>query len=149
MKFAANPQIMASTTLNVDWGGKLIYTNADGSKYIVDNPGYAVTSVDVSAGARYRYDGNWTMYTGLAYLGKGRTRNPSERGQSNSALINTVGVNYDFKNGLQLYGSAGMVHYGRRGLAPVSVPSNSAFTNVDSRISTHGNWFGVGAVYVF
>ncbi len=134
---------------NVDWGGRLVYTNADGSKYLVDNPGYPVTSLDLSGGARYRLTENWIVHTGVAYLGKGHTKNPSERGQGNSALINTVGVNYDFKNGLQVYGSAGMVNYGRLGLAPISVPSNSAFTNVDSRISKRGNWFGVGAVYVF
>ena len=134
---------------NVDWNGQLIYTNADGSKYVVNNPGYPVYSVDVSAGARYRLGGDWIVHTGLAYLGKGHTKNPSERGQSNSALINTVGLNYDFKNGLQLYGTAGMVHYDRRGLAPISIPSHSAFTNVDSRVSKQGNWAGVGAVYVF
>ena len=134
---------------NVDWNGKLVYTNADGSKYIVDNPGYPVYSTDVMGGLRYRFAGNWIVHTGVAYLGKGHTKNPSERGQSNSALVNTVGLNYDFKNGLQLYGMAGMIHYDHKGLAPISIPSHSSFTNVDSRVSKQGNWFGVGAVFVF
>ena len=134
---------------NVDWGGKLVYTNPDGSTYIVDNPGYPVTSTDLMAGLRYRYGASWTFHTGMAYLGKGHTKNPSERGQSNSALVNTFGVNYDLKNGLQLYGFAGMVHYDHRGLAPISVPSHSFGTNVDSRVSDKGHWFGIGSVYVF
>jgi hypothetical protein len=29
------------------------------------------------------------------------------------------------------------------------MPGNSAFTNVDSRVTRSGNWAGLGAVYVF
>jgi len=29
------------------------------------------------------------------------------------------------------------------------MPSNNAFTGVDSRIVRNGNWIGVGTVYVF
>ncbi len=124
---------------NVDWNGQLKG---------VANPGYAATSVDVSLGARYRM-GAWTASTGLAWLGKASTDNPSERGQSNTALVNTVGLNYDHGNGLQVYGLAGMVHYGRLGLSPMSMPGNAAFTNVESRVAKNGNWFGLGAVYTF
>jgi hypothetical protein len=93
--------------------------------------------------------GPWNVHTSVVYLGQASTDNPSERGQSNSALINSVGVSYNLGHGLQVYGLAGMVHYGRKGLAPLSMPSNNAFTNVDPRIATRGNWFGVGAVYTF
>jgi hypothetical protein len=31
----------------------------------------------------------------------------------------------------------------------LSMPSNSAFTNVDSRVAKSGNWGGVGVVFVF
>jgi hypothetical protein len=48
-----------------------------------------------------------------------------------------------------LYGLAGVVQYGRRGLAPTSMPANAAFTNVDSRVNKRGNWFGAGALYTF
>jgi hypothetical protein len=41
-----------------------------------------------------------------------------------------------------------MVHYDRQGLSPMSMPTNSAFTNVDSRITRNGNWAGVGMIYV-
>lgn len=135
----ANTKDQWNNMFNVDWGGTL-----NG----VANPGYAATSVDVMAGARYRM-GQWTFHTGMAYLGKANTNNPSERGQSNSALVNTLGANYAFNNGFQVYGFAGMVHYGRLGLSPLSMPGNSSFTNVDSRIAQNGNWVGIGSVYVF
>lgn len=124
---------------NVDWNGSL-----NG----VANPGYAASSNDAMVGARYRI-GQWTAHTGMAYLGKASTQNPSERGQSNSALVNTLGLGYDMGNGLQVYGFVGMVRYGRLGLAPMSMPGNAAFTNIDSRVTRSGNWAGLGAVYVF
>jgi predicted porin len=133
------PPAQWNNMFNVDWNGTL-----NG----VANPGYPARSVDFMAGLRYR-TGKWTASTGLTYLGKASTANPSERGQSNTALVNTAGLSYEVGSGLQLYGFAGMVHYGRLGLSPMSMPGNSAFTNVDSRVNRNGNWAGVGAVYVF
>jgi predicted porin len=124
---------------NVDWNGTL-----NG----VANPGYPATSVDVMTGMRYRL-GKWVASSGLMHLGKGRTNNPSERGQSNSATIGTLGLMYEFGHGVSFYVHAGMVHYAKRGLSPISMPSNSAFTNVDSRVTRNGNWAGLGIVYVF
>jgi hypothetical protein len=83
------------------------------------------------------------------HLGAAATSNPSDRGQSNAATINTLGLNYDFRNGFQAYGTLGMVQYAKLGLSPMSMPGNAAFTNVDSRVKTQGNWLTVGAVYVF
>ena len=114
----------------------------------VANPGYAASSVDVSAGARYR-TGPWTASVGAIYLGTATTSNPSERGQSNDATAATVGLNYDYGQGLQFYGFAGMSHFGRIGLSPMSMPGNNAFWGVDSRVTQDGNWFGAGVVYTF
>ncbi len=127
------PQSLWNSMFNVDWN---------------TNTPYPATSTDIMLGARYR-TGKWTASTGMTYLGKASTANPSERGQSNSALVNTLGLNYDVGSGMQVYGLAGMVHYGKRGLSPLSMPGNSAFTNVDSRVNNRGNWVGLGAVYVF
>jgi predicted porin len=132
-------QAQWNNMFNVDWNGQL-----NG----VPNPGYAATTTDFMLGARYKM-GQWTAHTGLAYLGKADTKNPSERGQSNSALINTLGLGYDAGQGLQVYGFVGVVNYSKLGLAPMSMPGNSAFTNVDSRVTRSGNWAGLGAVYVF
>ena len=124
---------------NVDWGHDL-----GGGVF----KGYPATSLDLLLGLRWR-TGPWTASTGMVHLGAAATANPYDRGQSNSATINTVGLNYDFRNGFQAYGTLGMVNYARLGLAPLSMPSNSAFTNVDSRVKTQGNWLTVGAVYAF
>ncbi len=124
---------------NVDWS-----TDLGGGIY----KGYSARSTDVVVGARYKF-GRWTASTGMLYLGSASTDNPSERGQSNAATINTVGLDYDVQQGLRVYANAGMVHYQRLGLSPTSMPSNSAFTNTDSRIRRNGNWFGAGVVYTF
>ena len=124
---------------NVDWNGTL-----NG----VANPGYPATSVDLMLGARYRM-GQWTASTGMVYLGTAHTANPSERGQSNSALINTVGLKYDYGRGIEFNVQAGMIHYRRIGLSPMSAADNATYTNVDSRVTDQGNWFTVGVVYSF
>lgn len=124
---------------NVDWDNDL-----GGGVF----KGYPATSVDLMLGLRYFF-GPWTASAGLVHLGAASTANPYERGQSNSATINTVGLNYNFRNGLQAYGSVGMVNYARLGLSPLSMPSNSAFTNIDSRVKTRGYWLTLGAVYTF
>ncbi len=135
----STPPARWNNMFNVDWNGTL-----NG----VSNPGYAVSSVDVMLGMRYRM-GKWVASTGLVHLGKGHTDNPSDRGQNNTATINTVGLLYEYLPGVHFYASAGMVHYGRLGLSPVSMPNNSAFTRVDSRIAKNGNWGGIGMVFVF
>lgn len=124
---------------NVDWSQDL-----GGGVY----KGYSARSVDIVLGARYKF-GRFTASTGMLVLGKASTSNPSERGQSNSATLNTLGLNYDVGQGVQAYGMGGIVTYSRLGLSPMSMPSNSAFTNVDSRLTRHGNWLGAGVVYTF
>jgi hypothetical protein len=125
---------------NVDWS-----TDLGGGVY----KAYSARSVDLVLGGRYRINDKLAAYTGLVYLGKASTHNPSERGQSNTALFNTVGLSYDALPGLRLNAIAGLVTYGRKGLAPTSMPSHQAFTGIDSRIEKRGNWFGVGATYTF
>lgn len=129
---------------NVDWFCK----EAVPSRCDSDSPGYPARSIDGTAGVRYTV-GPWTAHAGLLYLGQARTRNPSERGQSNAALIHTLGLDHDFRNGLRVYGLAGLVRYRHLGLSPMSMPGNSSFTNVDSRAARSGNWYGAGAVYTF
>jgi predicted porin len=125
---------------NVDWG-----TDLGGGVY----KGYSATSVDAVLGGRYRFAGEWTVYGGVLYLGKASTDNPSERGQSNSATLGTIGLEYDFGNGLRARTYAGVVHYGQKGLSPMSMASNSVFTDIDSRLVQTGNWFGAGLIYTF
>jgi hypothetical protein len=128
-----------NTMFNVDWSKDL-----GGGVF----RGYPATSVDLMFGARYRIK-QWAVSTGMVYLGPAATANPSERGQTNSATVNVIGLNYDFGSGFQAYGFAGLVNYARKGLSPMSAADNKSFVNIDSRLTTRGNWIGGGAVYTF
>ncbi len=134
-----NTSDLWNNMFNVDWNGTLRG---------VSNPGYAATSQDFSLGVRHK-DGDWTYSGGLVRLGKASTSNPSERGQSNGMTLLTAGVGKQLNPGWRVYALVGFVQYDRLGLAPMSMPSNSAFTGVDSRIARTGNWIGAGMVYVF
>lgn len=110
---------------------------------------YSASSTDISLGAVYRFAPKWNVNTGMVYLGKASTKNPVERGQSNTMLLNTIGLGYEIQPGFSVYGFAGMVNFGKKGLAPLSMPGHAAFTGVDSRIAKSGNWMGAGLVYTF
>lgn len=113
------------------------------------NKAYSANSTDLSLGALYRFAPKWNVNTGMVHLGKASTQNPVDRGQSNTMVLNTVGVGYEIQPGFSVYGFAGMVNYGKKGLAPLSMPGHAAFTGVDSRIAKSGNWMGAGLVYTF
>ena len=134
-------QAQWNNPFNVNWGG----VDANG----VANPGYAARSTDVMLGLRKYINPKMVAYTGLTYLGKAQTANPSERGQSNSALFASLGASYAVAEGFKLSGSLNAVSYGRKGLAPLSMPANNAFSNVDSRIANRGYWVSVEANYQF
>lgn len=124
---------------NVDWS-----TDLGGGVY----KGYSARSVDLIMGGRYKV-GKWAGSAALLYLGPASTENPSDRGASNSATVGTLGLYYELLKGLQFYGLANLVSYGRQGLSPLSMPSNSAFTQIDSRLTTHGYTFTAGVDYRF
>lgn len=133
------PPVQFNNMFNVDWFG---FLNG------VPNPGYAARSTDFLLGARYFMD-KWTFSTGLAYLGQAKTRNPSERGQSNAALVNTIEASYAYTRELEFSVFAGMIHYRNKGLAPLSMPSNAMINGIDSRATKAGNWLGAGVRYTF
>jgi hypothetical protein len=133
------PPALWNNMFNVAWN-----TTQNG----VPNPGYPASSWDEVLGARYLM-GKWIPSASLVHLGVAETTNPTDRGQHNSATIATIGLWNDFGHGLQFYAYAGGVHYGRLGLSPMSMPSNSAFTFVDSRVARSGVWLGIGSVFVF
>ncbi|GAB4035801.1 MAG: hypothetical protein Fur0014_01830 [Rubrivivax sp.] len=135
------PLAQWNNPFNVDWGG----VDANG----VPNPGYPARSTDFMLGLRKYVDPKLVAHTGLTYLGKASTDNPSERGQSNSALFATVGATYDVGSGLSVSGSLNGVWYARKGLAPLSMPAHHAFSNVDSRVAKRGNWVSIEANYRF
>jgi hypothetical protein len=113
------------------------------------NKAYSATSTDFSLGAVYRFAPKWNVNTGMVYLGKASTKNPVERGQSNTMMLNTLGVGYEIQPGFSVYGFSGIVNFGKKGLAPLSMPGHAAYTGVDSRVARSGNWMGVGLVYTY
>ncbi len=134
-------QAQWSNAFNVDWGG----VDANG----VSNPGYAARSTDFMLGLRKYVSPKIVGYAGLTYLGKATTANPSERGQSNSATFVSLGASYVVLPGLTVSGSVNGVNYSRKGQAPLSMPAHNSFSNVDSRITTSGQWVSFEAIYKF
>lgn len=132
-------QSLWNSMFNVNWGGTL-----NG----VANPGYAATSTDFTLGVRY-LDGLMSYHLGATHLGRARTDNPSERGQSNAMTLLTIGAGRQINEQFRVYCMAGVVRYSHLGQAPLSMPSHSSFTGVDSRIARTGNWAGLGAVHTF
>jgi hypothetical protein len=126
---------------NVDWGG----FDANG----VANPGYSARSTDLMLGTRYRISDKLTAGLGVTYLGKASTANPSERGQRNTLTVGTASVGYTVNQNVQLSASASFYQFGRKGLAPLSIPAHNAFTNIDSRVAERGNSFGLSANFTF
>jgi hypothetical protein len=126
---------------NVNWGG----FDANG----VANPGYSARSTDLMLGLRKYINPKLVAFTGLTYLGKASTDNPSDRGQHNTALFVSAGARYAVGDGLSVSGSLNAVNYGRKGQAPLSMPAHDAFSNIDSRIAKRGNWVTVEANYQF
>ena len=131
-------------------GGVSLYNdmfNVDGTD--ASSKAYSASTTDISLGLVYKFAPQWNVNTGMVYLGKAHTKNPVERGQSNTMMLNTVGVGYEIQPGFAVYGFAGVVNYGKKGLAPMSMPGHAAFTGVDSRVARSGNWAGAGVVYTF
>jgi hypothetical protein len=124
---------------NVDWNGVL-----NG----VSNPGYSASTNDVTLGVRHTR-GAFHYSAGYVHLSKSKTDNPSERGQSNHMNMLVGGVGTEVVPKVRVYALVGMVRYGNKGLAPLSMPSHSAFSGVDSRVTQSGRWAGLGVVYTF
>lgn len=122
-----------------------------GENFAGGNPGvaYSARSEDVSAGFTHKLNEKVTLNAGLVYLGKARTKNPSDRGQYNTMTLAALGLGYEIEPGWSVYGYTGAVNYKKKGLAPLSMPGHSSFSGVDSRVSSHGNWIGLGSVFTF
>lgn len=130
-----------NSMFNVDWGG----VDANG----VPNPGYSARSTDAMLGLRYRFNEKITVGGGLVHLGQASTDNPSERGQSNTLTVGSASVGYKFNEHVNVYGSASVYVFGRKGQAPLSIPAHDAFTGIDSRVASRGNSINAGVNFTF
>ena len=136
---------------NVDWNAadqtNSSYNTLYGGVY---KPGYPAMSYDYLLGGRYRPNDQWTVSSGVVHLSEAQTDNPMERGQSNALTLGTLGVSYQgLYPGVTVSASGSLVRYKKQGLAPLSMPSHSAFSGVDSRVATTGESVGAGVLYVF
>jgi hypothetical protein len=130
-----------NSMFNVNWNG----VDANG----VRNPGFSAKSTDWTLGTRYRINEKASAGMTLVRLGKASTNNPSERGQSNTLTAASASIGYSHTKQLQIYASATAYLYGRQGLAPLSMPSHSAFSNIDSRVASRGNSISLGSNITF
>ena len=70
-------------------------------------------------------------------------------GQSNTLTVGTATLGYSVHRQMQVYATASVYRFGRLGQAPLSIPSHSSFTNIDSRVADRGNSLGVGVNVTF
>jgi len=136
---------------NVDWTGPTKTDGGYGTLYDgAYKQSYPAMSYDFMGGFRYRPDNKWTYSTGLVYLSEVQTDNPMERGQSNTLTIGSVGVSYlDLYPGVTVSAGGSAVRYKQKGLAPLSMPSHSAFSGVDSRVADSGEAISAQVLYVY
>ena len=94
----------------------------------------------------------WVFTIGTVRMNKAYTQTPTEWGQSNSATFVNLGIYRklpEVYKHLEVYGGIGRVIFGRQGPAPLSMPGNTAFGNVDPRTSESGNSVTLGMNLIF
>jgi hypothetical protein len=127
--------------------GFACYWDQAGFNYAVDQKLYKARETDYMAGVSYTRN-IWTFTAGMVRMGKAKTENPTEWGQSNTATFSNVGVYRKvpeiYKN-LEAYAGFGRVDFGRQGPAPLSMPNNTAFFGADPRIAKSANGITIGA----
>ncbi len=116
-----------------------------GFNYASDFKMHDATEYDVFLGAAYNWQ-LWTFTLGGVHMNKAYTRTPTEWGQSNTATFLNLGVYRTvpeipmFKGVIvEVYSGLGRVMFGRKGPAPLGMPSNTAFGDVDPRVSRSSN----------
>lgn len=116
-----------------------------GFNYASDFKMHDATEYDVFLGAAYAWK-LWSFTLGGVHMNKAYTRTPTEWGQSNTATFLNLGVYRTvpeipmFKGVIvEVYSGLGRVMFGRKGPAPLGMPSNTAFGDVDPRVSRSSN----------
>ncbi len=114
-------------------------------------PGYSASTNDFLLGLSH-YRGLWTYTAGAVYLGRARTDNPTQWGQSNWAVISNFGLYRkmpEIYRNLSFYGGIGYVYYGHHGPAPLSQTSNAQFSGINPWVSRSGESLTLGALVTF
>jgi hypothetical protein len=118
-----------------------------GFNYASDQKVHGAHEWDAMLGVAYKWREIWSFTLGGVRMNKAYVNTPTEWGQSNTATFLNLGVYRkvpEIYRNLEVYGGLGAVIFGRRGPAPVSFPSNTAFGGVDPRTSESGNTVTLG-----
>lgn len=127
------------------------YFDQPGFNYASDNGMHHAIEYDHLLGGAYNWR-LWKFTVGAVHFNKAFTSTPTEWGQSNSATWGNLGFYRrlpELSSHVEAYGGIGKILFGRQGPGPLSMPSNTAFGNVDPRISRSGNTFTIGANFIF
>jgi len=121
-----------------------------GFNYASDFRMHDATEYDVFLGAAYAWK-LWIFTLGGVRFNEAYTDTPTEWGQSNTATFLNLGVyrrvpEIPMFSGVtvEVYGGLGRTMFGRQGPAPLSMPSNTAFGDVDPRTSESANKLVLG-----
>jgi hypothetical protein len=122
-----------------------------GFNYSIDNKMHDATEYDVFLGAAYAWK-LWSFTLGGVRMNKAYVHTPTEWGQSNTASFLNLGVYRTvpeipmFKGvTVEVYAGLGRTMFGRQGPAPLGMPSNTAYGDVDPRVSESANHLTLGA----
>ncbi len=127
------------------------YWDQPGFNYSTDGKLYSASSTDLMVGASHIRN-LWTFTAGAVQMRKASTSNPTEWGQSNSAIFTNVGVYRklpEIYKDLEVYAGVGHVSFDRRGPAPLSMPNNTAFFGADPRTTKGTIGYTIGANFKF
>ena len=121
-----------------------------GFNYASDFRMHDATEYDVFLGAAYAWK-LWIFTLGGVRFNEAYVDTPTEWGQSNTATFLNLGVYRQvpeipiFKGvTVEVYGGLGRTIFGRQGPAPLSMPSNTAFGDVDPRTAESANHLTLG-----
>lgn len=123
------------------------YWDQPGFNYAVNAKLYSASSTDLMAGVSHVRN-LWTFTAGAVQMRKASTKNPTEWGQSNSAVFANLGVYRklpELYKDLEVYAGVGRVTFDRQGPAPLSMPNNTAFFGADPRTAKSAVGYTIGA----
>jgi len=145
-----DPMVVGSTLVTAD-----CFWDQPGFNYASDFKVHHAIEWDTFLGVGYTRQ-LWVYTLGGVRMNKAYVDTPTEWGQSNTATFVNLGVyrklpelNFSRYVDMEVYGGLGRVMFGRKGPAPLSMPSNVAFGGVDPRVSESGNFLTLGLNFNF
>jgi len=127
------------------------YFSTEGFSNDVNNAAHPAKEYDFMGGISY-IDGIWTYTGGFVRYSMAYTKTPTEWGQSNTADYLHVGLYRqvpEISQHLQVYGGVGILHFGSKNPAPMSLPNELANFGVDPRDNSGSVSATIGVLFKF